>query len=116
MKPETYAKVIAEHPELKGLFIYVPEGKDGRHAHYRRRAITYDNRRARSSGQLKVQLDFAEAAVKVRGKTGLSKDGMPLGAVAVKKGLTGTQTKEPEHIKELRKALRAVGTIAEFAR
>jgi hypothetical protein len=116
MKPETYRKLIAEHPELKGLYIFVPKGKDGRHAHYRRRAVTYDDRRARSPGQLKVQIDFAEAAVKVRGKKGVSDEGLPLGAVAVRNGLTGKQVKEPEHVKELRKALKAIGTIAELAR
>lgn len=114
MNEAEFAELVRERPDLARHFHYVCSGKDGRSGYYRRIPSTYYDPKARSLGQLKLQIAVGKTARRAYGKKGFDEEGVPIVASETKKAVKGRRFKKDkwrEIVKELEESLREIAEV-----
>lgn len=119
MNEAEFRRLLEERPDLARQCHFVKRRlKDGSPGYFRKVPRIYTDRKARSEGQLKVQLTFAKAARNAYGKRGFrfNREGRPVPVVAAecKKAVEGKRFRKPkmkEIIKMLEEGIRGIGEV-----
>lgn len=117
MNKEQFAKLVQERPDLAKYFQFIPSGRDGRRAYYRRIPKTYYDVSARPRSQLRTQLEFTKITNNLyhRNLRGL-KDGLPLAASEVRNKMRGRRFKLPPWEEAILKLTRAFKEVKKVVR
>ena len=114
MNEAQFQRLCEERPDLAKYFQYVRPGKSGGSGFYRRVSRIYKDRRARPATLLRSQVAFGEAAQGVYGTKGLSEEGLPVAASAIKRRLRGKQFRKGKVELAIEKLTKAFEEAAEI--